>query len=110
MSGAPTPGASALAAWIVRREPQAPEALLGRTADQVRVPEPLDGAVDALVEAARSGLADARRRIGERRGAFRLLEADACLTYACEAALDATDPTRLLGRILDGVVAEAEAE
>jgi hypothetical protein len=35
-----------------------------------------------------------------RESAFRLLEADALLTYACEAALEAEDPAGALRRIL----------
>jgi hypothetical protein len=35
-----------------------------------------------------------------RESAFRLLEADALVTYACEAALEADDPESALRRIL----------
>ena len=35
-----------------------------------------------------------------RESAFRLLEADALLTYACEAAVEAKDPDAALRRIL----------
>lgn len=95
--------------WTRDREPPAPEALVGRMESEIRIPERLEAGVTALVGAARAGLADAARRAGERKGAFRLLEADACLTYACEVALDATDPSPLLERVLEAVVDEAEA-
>ncbi|MDF2697623.1 MAG: hypothetical protein K0S65_6006, partial [Labilithrix sp.] len=40
-------------------------------------------------------------RLGRvRDSAFRLLEADALLTYACEAALERDDPETALQRIL----------
>jgi len=43
----------------------------------------------------------ARARPGRvRESAFRLLEADALLTYACEAALESGDPEAALRRIL----------
>jgi hypothetical protein len=43
----------------------------------------------------------ARARLGrERASAFRLLEADALITYASEAALDSEDPENALRRIL----------
>lgn len=55
----------------------------------------------ALTEEARARLAEARARPGRvRESAFRLLEADALLTYACEAALDTEDPKAVLRGIL----------
>jgi hypothetical protein len=43
----------------------------------------------------------ARSQLGRvRESAFRLLEADALITYACEAALDCEDPEGALRRIL----------
>jgi hypothetical protein len=60
-----------------------------------------DPSADALSSEARSRLAVARARTGRvREGAFRLLEADALLTYACEAALEHDDPEAALRRIL----------
>jgi hypothetical protein len=61
-----------------------------------------------LLERAREALRDALSGEGERRGAFRLLAADAYVTYACEVALDSQDPTAALERVVEGVVAEAE--
>jgi len=60
------------------------------------------GAFDvALAVAARARLAEARAQPGRTRAsAFRLLEADALITYACEAALDTEDPEDALRRIL----------
>jgi hypothetical protein len=57
---------------------------------------------DQLAEEARKRLAEARAELGRvRESAFRLLEADALLTYACEAALERDDPRDALRRILD---------
>ncbi len=59
---------------------------------------------DALTEAGRRRLDDARARPGRvRASAFRLLEADALLTYACEAALESDDPATALRRTLAAV-------
>jgi hypothetical protein len=55
----------------------------------------------SLTEAGMSCLDAARARPGRvRESAFRLLEADALLTYACEAALESGDPEAALRRIL----------
>ena len=49
--------------------------------------------VDALAEEARRSLAAVADPVGRpRAGAFDLLAADAFLTYACEAALEADEP------------------
>jgi sRNA-binding protein len=61
---------------------------------------------DQLAEEARRRLAQARAKLGRvRESAFRLLEADALLTYACEAALEREEPRAALQRILDATVA-----
>jgi hypothetical protein len=54
-----------------------------------------------LASAARTSLDRARARPGRvRESAFTLLEADALLTYACEAALDAENPEAAILDIL----------
>jgi hypothetical protein len=55
----------------------------------------------ALADEGRVRLAAARARTGRvRESAFRLLEADALITYACEAALDTEDPEAALRHVL----------
>jgi hypothetical protein len=57
--------------------------------------------VDDLREEGVVRLRAARAELGRvRASAFRLLEADALLTYACEAALEDDDPEGALRRIL----------
>jgi hypothetical protein len=60
------------------------------------------GAFDVALSAeARARLAEARGHLGRvRASAFRLLEADALITYACEAAIETEDPEGALRRIL----------
>ncbi|HET9949797.1 MAG TPA: hypothetical protein VFQ22_12810 [Longimicrobiales bacterium] len=84
--------------WLAGRRPPAPPELAEALA-RVRV----DGGptAEALARAARERLDAARARPGRvRESAFRLLEADALLTYACEAALESEDPDAELGRVL----------
>ena len=57
------------------------------------------------METAREALDEARspfEKVSAR--AFFLLEADALITYACEAALEADDPGRALRKVLAAVV------
>jgi hypothetical protein len=62
------------------------------------------GLVEALAEAGLDRLRSARDATGRvRESAFRLLEADALLTYACEAALESEAPPEELRRILSAV-------
>lgn len=84
--------------WLGERRPRPPEDLAGRLADV----EALDGSlVSGLTNAARSRLDEARAQPGRvRQSAFRLLEADALFTYACEAALETQDPAGVLRSIL----------
>jgi hypothetical protein len=98
----------ALGDWLFAREPAPPEKLRellrerSRATRSGRAPE-VDGfdPVEALTDAGRDGLEHALARAGrERESAFKLLEADALFTYACEAALEAEDPERALHRIL----------
>lgn len=75
----------------------APEALLSRMGEAALGPS----AVEPLLEAAGEALADALAGRGERRGAYRLLAADACITWACEAALEGERPDATLTRVLE---------
>jgi len=60
-----------------------------------------DAWVAALSAEGGSRLAAARARLGRvRESAFRLLEADALITYACEAALEREDPEAALRQVL----------
>jgi hypothetical protein len=103
---------SLVQAWLAAREPTPPaplatalSALLSEHAPSASA----DGAAggeegalsDALTAHARARLEQALSRPGrERWNAYRLLEADALLTYACEAALEEADGDRFLRRIL----------
>lgn len=83
--------------WLASRRPPPPAEL----AEALRL-EGSGGPLDvALTRAGLARLEEARVRPGRvRESAFRLLEADALLTYACEAALESEDPRRTLRRIL----------
>jgi hypothetical protein len=86
--------------WVATREPSAPPSLGSRLRGY-----PDEGPIEAvLAEAARERLAQALEHTGNvRERAFILLEADALLTYACEAALGADDPEAALHAILASV-------
>jgi hypothetical protein len=86
-----------LAAWLARRKPEPPPDLGAMLVDDVS-----NGSVaQVLTEVGLERLDEARARPGRvRESAFRLLEADALLTYACEAALESDDPEAELRRIL----------
>jgi hypothetical protein len=88
---------NAVARWLACRRPTAPADL----AASLDVRE-TGAALDAdLVVAALERLAAARAELGRvRTSAFRLLEADALITYACEAAVEGDDPEGALRRIL----------
>jgi hypothetical protein len=116
-SAAPAPrseGASAggahptLQAWLAEREPAVPAALLIELGGERAAVAP-GSLCETLAAEARSALADVRTGAGERRGAFRLLAADAYLTWASEVALASDDPAAALLRIVQEVVNEAEA-
>jgi hypothetical protein len=96
-----------LRGWLVEQQPPVPEAFLKLVdAEKSSVSgRPLG---DELLARARAALRDALAGEGERRGAFRLLAADAYVTYACDLALDSRDPTAALEQVVEGVVAEAE--
>jgi hypothetical protein len=87
-------------AWLAARRPPPPPDLasaLGPAVGNGTLPE-------ALTRATLERLGQARARLGRvRDSAFRLLEADALLTYACEAALESEDPKAALKRILSAI-------
>lgn len=95
---------SATDRWLAERADAVPDALareLDRTGEADTVPA-------ALVERALSALSQARGRPpDERAAAYRLLAADAYLTYACEAAAGSEDPGAVLERILERLAADA---
>lgn len=86
-----------LSEWMASRRPASPPDL----AAALSLKDAGDPLEAALTGAARTRLAEARAQPGRMRAsAFRLLEADALITYACEAALDTEDPGGALRRIL----------
>jgi hypothetical protein len=96
-----------LRGWLVEQQPPVPEAFL-RLVDAEGSAASTHPLGEELLARARTALRDALAGEGERRGAYRLLAADAYVTYACDLALDSRDPTAALERVVQGVVAEAE--
>jgi hypothetical protein len=87
-------------AWLATRSPPPPEDL----ASALRVEGHGASLEEVLTRAGLERLDEARARPGRvRESAFRLLEADALLTYACEAVLEADDPHGALRRILSAI-------
>jgi len=83
--------------WLAARLPPVPEAFRSRLLE--REPGGGEGAVpDRLLDSVGHALRDALAREGERGGAFRLLAADAWITWASEEALGTEDPE---ARLLD---------
>lgn len=85
-------------AFLASRTPPPPEPLARRMDG-----EALDGTtpVEGLAEAAFRALEETRAAPGRvRRSAYHLLAADALLTWACEAALESSDPEPLLAGLL----------
>lgn len=95
---------STLGVWLVAREPSPPEPLREALRDVGiggRDATGRSSLAESLSTAARERLDRALARPGrERKSAFRLLEADALFTYACEAALEGEDAMAALRRIL----------
>ncbi|MBM4182630.1 MAG: hypothetical protein FJ207_00225 [Gemmatimonadetes bacterium] len=88
---------TSLAAWMEARRPPPPADL----AERVHIAGVDVAPHVALADEGRARLAAARARPGRvRESAFRLLEADALFTYACEAALETDDPEAALRGIL----------
>jgi hypothetical protein len=110
-SGRAVTAGLSLEAWVAKREPPVPDALLrhvGDAADVPDVPAEAAGALETLLSEARRALGDALVGAGERRGAFRLLAADAYVTYACEIALQSSEPLPALLGIVSVVAAAPE--
>lgn len=83
--------------FLSSRRPRPPAEL----ASSLRVDEAPAELAQVLTTAALARLDEAQVRLGRvRESAFRLLEADALLTYACEAALESENPEAMLERIL----------
>ena len=102
---------SSIGSWVAMREPRAPAPLSRalstllegsrRTSEDQGPDEHERGLTEELAARARERLERALARPGhERDSAYRLLEADALLTYACEAAVDEVDRESSLRRIL----------
>jgi hypothetical protein len=88
---------STLQQWLEARKPAPPPDL----AAAVTLEERPGDRAELLAAEGVARLHLARSRLGrERTSAFRLLEADALVTYACEAALQGDDPEGALRRIL----------
>lgn len=89
---------SAVEDWLKERRPPPPGALapaLGGT--EAPGADPREVLLDRAVHA----LERARATPGTvRESAFHLLAADALLTYACEAALEAAEPSHALSEVL----------
>lgn len=95
-----------LRAWLEEREPAVPAEFLGRLAPEgagggAEGPAPVS---EDLLEEGLRALRDALEHVGERDGAFRLLAADAWITYACADAVEEDDADARLLSILDAVV------
>jgi len=90
-------------AFLMLRRPPAPEALERWLADGPLEGEPVEGLT-------RRGIAEldrARSAPGRvRASAYHLLAADALLTYACEAALEAADPAAAMEAIIRAAARE----
>lgn len=89
---------SSLETWLVARKPAPPAPLRNALAALVG---DASASADALADIGRERMECSLARLGrERESAYRLLEADALFTYACEAALEADDSAGGLRRIL----------
>lgn len=88
--------------WLATREPEPPEAVkVGLEVETIGATEAGE-LVGVLATAGRSRLDQARANLGRvRASAFHLLAADALVTYACEAALEADDPESALKAVVE---------
>lgn len=81
--------------WLAARRPPPPAPLVAALDAEVDTSVPFHP--DRLMDAGRAQLQAATEATGRvRSSAFSLLLADALVTWACEAALDADDPEALL--------------
>ncbi len=94
---------SSAAGWLGRRRPIPPESLRAWL-----VPSDAEGLTHQFLTArGRSELDRARAGLGPvRASAYHLLAADAFVTYACEAALESSDPSVAFIRVLEEIVEE----
>lgn len=96
---------SAADRWLEERISGIPETL----ASHLDRTEGGEGVVEPLLRRGLAALSGARARTGpNREGAFRLLAADAYLTYACEAAAESDEPGAALEEILSRVASAPE--
>lgn len=87
--------------WLEARQPEMPDVLR----PWVRADSDDEEVVGALTDAALASLGAALNLpAGSRQAAFRLLAADALLTYACEAAADGPDVRNRLAGIFAHLV------
>lgn len=87
-------------AWLAARSPEPPADL----AEALSFDDTQGPLEEVLTAVALTRLGWAEGHTGRvRESAYRLLEADALLTYACEAALDSADPDAALRRVLVAV-------
>lgn len=93
---------SSVRGWMTGQRPAPPPELAARMADAVEGEAAgRDDVASVLAERGVAGLDEARRAPGRvRESAYRLLTADALLTYACLAALDAPDPRPFLEELV----------
>jgi hypothetical protein len=92
---------SNLSAWLEGRRPAPPADLAEALVVAGEIDASADARVATLLTEGGSRLTAARARPGRvRESAFRLLEADALITYACEAALEREDPEAALRQVL----------
>ncbi len=88
--------------WLDLRSPAPPPELAANLRGDLSGRADPDEVPDVLTDAALARLREARRRPGRvRASAFHLMAADALVTYACEAALEAADPEGKLVEILE---------
>ena len=88
--------------WLETRRPRPPEDLRERLHDVAGGPaRERSDLSETLLSSARGALARALSQPGRvRNAAFDLLVVDALVTYACEAALEGSDPDA----VLDGLI------
>lgn len=87
-----------LEVWLSGRKPRVPEPFLPHLLELGDGPAHTAGLLRRGVETLDRALRDPGRN---RESAFRLLSADAFLTYACEAAVQEEDAADSLKRVLD---------
>ncbi len=95
---------SAADRWLEHRVPRPPKSLIPSLATAREA----DSVTEALISEGCERMRRASERLGQvRESAFHLLAADALVTYACEAALEAEDPAEALSVTLRAVTSPA---